>query len=61
MKVIWQRLLYEPALVMQIPTVVLAFAAGIWTNEWLAFAAGAWAAVGAIVTRANVTPVHSTE
>lgn len=58
MKPLWDRLMYEPALLFGIPTTVFAVAAGFWSATWLAFLAAVFAAVGAAVTRANVTPVR---
>lgn len=58
MKTLLQRLWTEPALATQVPTVVFAAAAGVWEQPWLAFAAAASAAVGAVVTRQNVTPTR---
>lgn len=56
MKTIWNRILTEPAIAFGIPTILFATAAGIWSNDWLAFAAAASAGIGALLTRANVTP-----
>ena len=58
MKVIWGRILNEPAIAIGIPTVVSASAAGIWNEPWLAFAAAAWAALGTLFVRQNVTPLN---
>ena len=55
MKNVAIRIWNEPAIAVGIPTVVLAAGAGIWSNEWLAFGAAAFAAVGAIFTRQVVT------
>lgn len=53
MKPLWHRLMYEPALLFGIPTVVFATAAGVWSAEWLAFGAAALAGIGTLVTRDN--------
>lgn len=58
MKPLWSRLMYEPALLFGIPTVVLVTASGFWQATWLAFLSAAFAAVGTMVTRANVTPTR---
>jgi hypothetical protein len=55
MKNIAIRIWNEPALATGVPTVILASAAGIWENQFLAFGAAAFAAVGALFTRQNVT------
>jgi len=57
MKKLWSYIWNgEPVVVWQIPTVLLATASGIWSNEYLAFAAAGTAAVGAILARMNVSP-----
>lgn len=58
MRVIWNRLMHEPALVFAIPTVFFGAAAGVWTEPWLGFAAAVSAGVGAVFTRSNVTPTN---
>ena len=58
MKVIWNRILNEPAIATGVPTVVFASAAGIWNEPWIAFVAAAWAAIGTLFTRQNVTPLN---
>lgn len=59
MKTLWDRVMTEPALVFAIPTVVFSTAAGVWSAEWLAFAAAVSAGLGALVTRQNVTPTRN--
>ncbi len=50
-----KRLLYEPALFFGFGTAVLATAAGFWGNDFLAFAAAAFAVAGGFVTRSQTT------
>jgi len=50
-----KKLAYEPALFFAVGTALTATAAGIWTNQILAFAAAAFAVVGGIVTRSLTT------
>jgi hypothetical protein len=59
MKRIVQKFWDEPVFAMQIPTIVFATAAGIWSAEWLAFVAAVAAGIGAILGRANVTPINN--
>lgn len=58
MKVIWNKVLNEPAAVFGSLVAVTAAAAGVWEEPWLAFAAAALAGVGAVFTRQNVTPIR---
>jgi len=59
MRKIWQRILNEPAIAIGIPTVGFAAAAGIWSIDWLAFAAAFSAALGTLFVRANVAPINN--
>ena len=59
MRKIWNRILTEPAIAIGIPTVLLAVAAGIWSNDWLAFAAAGSAALGALFVRSNSAPINN--
>ena len=58
MKQLWQRILNEPALAMAIPATVTAAAAAVWGSPALAFLAAAFAGVGGLVTRSQVTPTR---
>lgn len=57
MSKIWEQLKTEPAAIFGTLTAIAAAAAGVWNEPWLAFAAAATAAVGAVFTRQNVTPL----
>jgi len=59
MRKIWNMILTEPAIALGIPTVGFAAAAGIWSVDWLAFAAAFTAALGALFVRSNVAPVNN--
>ncbi len=59
MRRIWKRILDEPAIATGIPTILFACAAGVWNEPWLAFAAAAFAAIGALFTRRNVAPINN--
>ncbi len=59
MKWIIKRFLAEPVFAMAIPTILFASAATIWSNQWLAFGAAAFAAIGALVARSNVSPINN--
>lgn len=48
----------QPAIAVGVPTVVLAAAAGVWQEPWLAFAAAAFAGLGTVFTRNAVTPLE---
>jgi len=61
MKPLIKKFWSEPVFFLQVPTIILATAAGIWVNEWLAFGAAITAGIGAIVARQNVTPIRSRE
>ncbi len=50
-----KKLLYEPALFFGVSTAVLATAAGVWSNDVLAFVAAAFAVTGGFVTRSQTT------
>lgn len=59
MKVLWDRMLYEPAILFGLPTIILTTALTFWPGQtWLAFLAAVTAAVGALVTRSQVTPTR---
>ncbi len=55
MLVFLKKLLYEPALFFAVTTAVFASAAGVWSNDVLAFIAAAFAITGGIVTRQLTT------
>ena len=59
MRKIWTMILTEPAVVIGIPTVGFAAAAGVWSIDWLAFAAAFTAALGTLFVRANVAPINN--
>lgn len=46
----------QPAIAIGVPTVVLASAAGVWSIDWLAFAAAAFAGLGTVFTWNAVSP-----
>ena len=50
-----KRLMYEPALFFGVTTAVFASAAGVWSNDVLAFIAAAFAIGGGFVTRSQTT------
>lgn len=55
-----KRMMLEPALFFGVTTSILASAAGVWTNQPLAFAAAAFAITGGFVTRSmTVTKKHA--
>lgn len=58
MRTIAARIWLEPAVASAIPTILLGTAAGIWTSQWLAFGAAASAALAALFTRRNVSPIY---
>lgn len=59
MKPLWDRLMYEPALLFGLPTIVLTTALTFWPGQtWLAFLAAVSAALGAWATRSQVTPTR---
>ena len=55
MRVIWRRIINEPAIALAIPTVLFATAAGVWASPTLAFLAAASAGLGSVFVRSNVT------
>ena len=50
-----KKMMYEPALFFGVGTAVLATAAGVWSNDILAFTAAAFAVAGGFVTRSQTT------
>lgn len=50
----WQ----EPAVFVGVGTVLFAAASGIWSQPWIGFGAAAFAGLGTILIRQNVTPVN---
>ena len=60
MKKLWNWIMnVEPAVALQVPTVVAATATAYWQEPWLGFLSAALAAVGALITRANVEPTET--
>ena len=60
MKQVWNWIWNsEPAIALQVPTVVLGAATVYFDNVYLAFASAAFAALGALATRANVKPTET--
>ncbi len=58
MKYLINKFYSEPVFAMAIPTILFVTAAGIWSNQYLAFGAAAFAALSALVARSNVTPIN---
>jgi len=62
MIVFLKKLLYEPALFFGVATSIVASAAGVWSNDVLAFIAAELAIAGGFVIRAKtVTKRHQAE
>ncbi len=59
MRKIWNMILTEPAIAIGIPIVGFATAAGVWSIDWLAFAAAFTAALGVLFVRYNVAPINT--
>lgn len=57
MKKIAQLIWTEPAICVGVISALLAAASGVWDLPALAFGAAAFAALGSIFVRQNVTPV----